>query len=303
MFYFEPENFPEKWEIVYFVTSRCNNNCNHCWSKNNFLGAETSLMNHEKFFRCIDPSVVKELKFSGGESTLYRELPALISLARCYLPHHIPITVFSNGHFLFEKDGTPKSISSIANQLSNMISSNLNVALHISADEYHIASFAKKLGIDFCVAAQYFSLAIQRVIQVSQENGFEFKVKLHCNIGRIAYHRNKIYVSLDENVWNRYFIKTEGLIKAGNALEIKESSEIQKSDMWSAFVMMGAEFSERKSDMTRDEFSLAGKKIYLNASQNGRGGVIMGWWNLINRNFIGGDVDEFIRFVNERKDY
>lgn len=59
-------DFPKKWEIVYFITTRCNNFCQHCWSKNNFLGSDVPLEQHEKFISKLNFDNVTEFKLSGA---------------------------------------------------------------------------------------------------------------------------------------------------------------------------------------------------------------------------------------------
>lgn len=61
--------------------------------------------------------------------------------------------------------------------------------------------------------------------------------------------------------------------------------------------MPGAEFKESPSQLTKDIFNSGIKNYYLDSNPYGKGSVILGWWNLINRKMIGGDLDDFISFI------
>ncbi len=299
MFILENDTYPSKWEVVYFVTNRCNNNCGHCWSKKNFLGADVDIEQHENFFKTINTDKINTLKISGGESTLYKELPELIKLCRKYLKPSVPILIFSNGRFLFDNKGRANSKEDISSYLSSMIPDIENVSLQVSADEYHINSFAQRHRMTIESAILEYNVALTNIIKIykAQNKVSSFKVKLHCNVGRSQYHKSNIYKNFDAQDMENFFIVTEGLIKAGNGAELDGTTEIQPSNMWSAFVMPGAEFSEERTPNTKDIFSYNGRQYFLNSNPNGKGCVILGWWNLINRRLIGGDISDFVGFI------
>lgn len=286
---------PRKWEIVYFVTSRCNNNCGHCWSKNNFLGKEVGIEHHRRFFEGIDANRLSCIKLSGGECSLYNHLPDLISLIRSYVPNAVPLILFSNGRFLFDASGCVMDVHTIMDQLSG---SNC-VELHVSVDEYHIECFAKSKKVSLDLAALEYNKCVRELIGYSEKSDHvTVKFKLHCNIGRSLWHRHNLFQGIDEDAWKKYFIVTEGLIKAGNAQEIKESTEIKESDQWSAFVLNGVTFEASSNNHTRDIYDYQGKKLFLNESDKNDGVVVLGWWNLINHKFYGGTIDEFKQFLS-----
>lgn len=288
--------FPYKWEIVYFVTSRCNNNCVHCWSKNNYLGKEVDIEQHRKFFQDLDNSRVATIKLSGGECSLYSYLPELISLIRSYVQNTIPLIIFSNGRFLFDDFGCVNNVKKVINDLTG----NNHVELHISVDEYHIRCFANSKKISFEQALVEYNKCIRELITYSvNSDNVSVKFKMHCNVGRSMWHRQYLLKDIDEELWKDYFIITEGLIRAGNAKEIRESIPIEKSDLWSAFVLNGVVFENTSNSLTRDIYEFQGSKLFLNETDKQEGVVILGWWNLINHNYLGGSIDEFKHFISK----
>lgn len=294
------EQFPSRWEIVYFVTNRCNNNCSHCWSKQNFLGADVELYKHEEIIGSLNPERISTFKLSGGEVTLFPQLNQLIVASRKYLRKTIPIQVFSNGRFLFDTNGKAKHKDAIYEYIFKLLPQNSNISLQVSADEYHIGSFCRKYGICFEDGVNEYNKAIMRAIEIFETYGNEsntLKIKLHCNAGRAQFHQAHIYKDFPKEYWEKYFILTEGLVKAGNGKTLDGTTEIQPSERWSAFIMPGAEFKESPSQLTKDIFNSGIKNYYLDSNPYGKGSVILGWWNLINRKMIGGDLDDFIRFI------
>ena len=295
---FSKDTFPNKWEIVYFLTTKCNHFCDHCWSKNNFLGTEISLEQHEKFLSIFDCNKIKELKLSGGEVTLYKDLKNLITLVRKYLPNEIDLTMFSNGRIFFSPQGYVLDKNEIFEKLNDLFGKN-KINLHISIDEYHIKHFAKMHNLDFKIACKEYEKMINILSCYNEINQLvDIKFKLHCNFGRLNWHRKNIYKNLKEESWENKIIKTEGLIKAGNAKNnIEESVEIEESKFWSAFLMPGAKFSDVKESAISDCYTKDGKEIYLNPCKDGNGAVVLGWWNMINKKFFGGDIYEFFTSI------
>lgn len=288
--------FPQKWEIVYFVTSRCNSNCGHCWSKNNCLGKEVDIEQHSMFFEDLNVSRVANIKLSGGECSLYPYLPELISLIRSYVKNTVPLVMFSNGQFLFDTFGRVKNVKNTINDLTG----NNHVELHISVDEYHIKCFANSKKISFEQAVGEYNKCVRELITYSaNSDNVSVKFKMHCNVGRSMWHRQYLFKEIDEELWKHYFIVTEGLIKAGNAKEIRESVPIEKSDLWSAFVLNGVVFENVSNGLTRDIYEFHGNKLFLNETDRKDGVVILGWWNLINHIFLGGSIDEFKCFISK----
>lgn len=294
---FSEVNFPKKWEIVYFITTRCNNFCQHCWSKHNFLGSDVSLEQHEKFISKLNFDNITEFKLSGGEVTLYDNLPKLITLCRKYMSDRVDLTIFSNGRIFFNIDGTILSKKEIFNKLEQLFNDN-KVCLQISIDEYHLMFFSKSHQMDLKKAGEQYCKLINYLVDYAKNhNKVQVKFKLHCNKGRLNWHRINLYAKISNYIWDNFIIKTEGLIKSGNAINIEDAEEIRENDCWSAFMMPGAEFGTIKTSKKSDVYFKENDIIYLNPSTNGKGAVILGWWNIINKDFLGGDIYEFAKFI------
>lgn len=290
-------DFPKKWEIVYFITTRCNNFCQHCWSKNNFLGSDVPLEQHEKFISKLNFDNVTEFKLSGGEVTLYDNLSELITLCRKYMPDSVNLTIFSNGRIFFNTDGTILSKKEIFDKLEQLFNDN-KVNLHISIDEYHLMSFSKSHQMDFKKAGEQYCKLINFLIDYTRSHSkVQVKLKLHCNKGRLNWHRVNLYAKISNYIWDNFIIKTEGLIKSGNAKNMEDAEEIRENNCWSAFMMPGAEFGLAKTSEKSDVYFKENNIVYLNPSTNGKGALILGWWNIINKNLLGGDIYEFAEFI------
>jgi hypothetical protein len=287
-----------KFELLLFITNSCNNNCMHCWSKDLTLCNKVNLQWYREFFKRLNTHLISEIKLSGGETTLYPKLPELINIIREYVPEEIQLSIFSNGNNLLNSN-----IDDIIFYLKKQVGNNTNICYQISADEYHIASYSRIHKISFNSACLIYETFLKNFIfaikHIKSNYNIDFngKIKVHCNFGRASYHRGVLYKNINENDWENYFLVTEGLVKSGNANYIKESTEIQESNMWTAFIMPGIVISD---NLTKDSVPFKYKEslVYLNLSdQIFSGTVIMGWWNLINRIFVGGSVIDFINYV------
>ena len=283
---------PNKWEIVYFLTSKCNQNCSHCWSKNTFLGSDVDLATHKKILSNFDYDQVKEIKFSGGEVSLYKHFKDFLILATEIVPSKIPITIFTNGRFFFDKTGRLLPLDEIKNLLSSIFCKR-NFNLHISIDEFHIKFFSLSHGLSFYDACNQYKLLVKTLLSITNDfPNLKIKFKLHCDFNRLKWHRDNLFADIGENEWNEFFIKSEGLIKSGNAKKLKNTIKIKKSNQWSAFILPGAYFSKHKNLSTIDTYKSGLKKHFLNSSTTGNGVYILGWWNLINKTYFGGNLND-----------
>jgi hypothetical protein len=299
-----PPNFIDKsflhnkFELLLFVTNRCTNNCEHCWSKDLVLSKEVDLIWYNQFFSMLNSFLISQIKLSGGEVSLYSHLRELVDIIRKYVHCDKKISIFSNGNNLISAN-----FENIMQYLLHIVGNNKNICYQVSADEYHVHSYAKRNNITFEKACLQYTKFIKtfisaaKAIQLEHDIDFSVKIKVHCNINRSIFHREVIYADISDDDWNNFFIVTEGLIKSGNATSIKESKEIKISSMWSAFVMPGMSMTNNKMKNSI-LFNYNHKTFYLNLSkQEFSGTVILGWWNLINRYYVGGSVIEFLEYL------
>jgi hypothetical protein len=302
--FIDKESSPLKWEIVCFITNKCDNNCSHCWSKKMFLAKEMPLEWYMNFFKQINYNTISQIKLSGGEATLYPWFPQLLMTIRKYAPPEIPIVIYSNGN-KFLKMNQDSDITDYIKAVNQIVGDADGVSFQISADEYHIISYSLKNQISLEEGYLIYEKMIVKflnaikAINITRKTHITGKIKLHCNFGRADFHRKVIYPNIKEKSWDTDFIVTEGLVKSGNAQNIKEAEDIEPSDMWSAFVMPGLKMSNVKCQKSQS-FVFNDTELYLNPSSDDFiGTVILGWWNLINHVYCGGSVDDFIKYLNE----
>lgn len=299
--FIDKRDLPREWEVVYFITNRCNSNCGHCWSKDTFLGKDMPMEWHRNFLNGLNYKRLKLIKLSGGETTLYKDIAGIIKIIR-QNSNDIPIVIFSNGRFLFHNK-IVFSIEEMIKSLNEIINGYNNIEIHISADEFHVKSYANQSNISFDAAVVNYNTMIHNLIEVTkivkkEATGFNVKFKIHCDLARKSFHR-ELYAGISTDEWSTYFIVTEGLIKSGNAANLNTAQEIEPSNMWSAFLMPEAEFQSKKQDVGQ-KYIRDNEIVFLNkASDTGEGAVILGWWNLINKVYLGGSAYDFKRYLND----
>ena len=297
------DSLPPKMEMVCFVTNKCNNNCGHCWSKSTYLGRDMPLAWYENFLGGLNYSNISQIKFSGGETLLYPNLKDLMLLVRSN-DASIPIGIFTNGSFLFSENGYAKTTEEMISAICELVGDISNVSLQISADEFHIGAFSQKRGVSLKTGQERYALFVLNFIEAcdyleKKLSKFSGKVKLHCDINRASHHRDIIYREINSDLWEKYVILTDGLIRSGNANSILTANYIQESDAWTAFILAGAQFSNHRGSGNSQEYEYNGTTVYLNeADSDSAGAVILGWWNLINKKLIGGCADGFKEYLD-----
>lgn len=110
---------------------------------------------------------------------------------------------------------------------------------------------------------------------------FNYKLKIHVDFGRIKYHRDNLYYWIPIDFWENNVVKSEGLIKSGNAERNKNSILLQPSDKWSLFILPGVDLIE-KDKVSVKTYASYNKEIKFIAKDD-KSVVIVGWWNLINK--------------------
>lgn len=274
-------------EIVYFAFPKCNGNCAHCWSSNMELGNIVPISKHKENLDALSLLKVSELKISGGEPFFNPNIGEIIEYARDRFKDS-KITIFTSGRtFVSKKDGE-EGIIETYNNLCNKIKNFNNISLQMSADEYH-ADVLKRLNPKsekskeelLNIHVKNFVFACKRIKKKYPK--FEYYLKTHVNFNRLEYHKKLFQSWMSEKFWDEKVIKSEGLIKSGNASKLKDSIEIEESNQWSLFVLPGVDFVEKAEEYLEkfQDFS-DDRNLYL-VKKPPESIVIAGWWNLINR--------------------
>ena len=127
---------------------------------------------------------------------------------------------------------------------------------------------------------------------------------MHTENGRLDYHRHKIFSWIKEGIWENNVIASEGLVSSGGAKELEGSKEITSGSALSLLVFPGAEFHNqaitKMAQTYRDEFS-QGYHYLDYPSQKEKGAFIVGWWNVINRIYCGGNGEDIARLIGYKK--
>lgn len=313
-------NKNKKWEILLFVSPVCNSSCSHCWSYNTYLGKMVDLDWFRNFFSNLNPEKVKMIKLTGGETTMYPHLAELLSLIREYLPASIPIIIFTNGRKIVPYTRTEDSVNLTVQNIQQLIGENQNISLQMSADEHHAGSLFRAInkkntpsflkneimkdnltGLPFLKNMVFNFLDAVKIIEKRKPDlKFEGKLKIHCETGRLNFHKEDIYQEISKKDWEKYVIATEGLIAAGNARNLQKSIKIKENnDFLSAFVFPGAVFSKQKIGKSETYLDDCNNEYYLLGSNIGKdsGIVMLGWWNIINRIYCAETTQVFLNML------
>lgn len=305
----------KKWELVYFLSPFCLGTCNHCWSSDTFLGRFVPLSWHQKYWNSINTSNLNEVRITGGEPFLYKNIGEVVSVIRNNLDCKIPINIFTSGREFISLKKGEVGISETVEKIIKAGVVKENVELYLSADEHHAGSLYRsvnhissiptltkeirkmnKLGLPYLeIQINNFFEACRKISTTTFLKFNEGKLKIHTEKGRLSYHEKYILSKINKKVRRSQIILTEGLTKAGRAKKLK-SENIEEKTNSSVFILPGAEFYTRKqSEYGQEYIDIKNKKVvYLDISRiNGLGASIIGWNNLINRNFCGGTAYDF----------
>ena len=311
-----------KWELVLFVSPVCNSSCAHCWSYNTYLGKMVDLDWYEHFLKQLNLNHIERIKLSGGETTLYPKLPELICLIRRFVPDRIPIDIFTNGRSLVPIERSADSVQEAMKRILKLIGKNKNICLQMSGDEHHAGSLWRSLnGISKPAITRdqiqqdnqngllslknmvlIFLESCQDISNKNKELNFSFKVKLHCEKGRLKFHRDELYADIPDAVWNACMVCSEGLIDSGNAKNLSDTIQLTPNDDWiSFFVFPGASFSlkagNEQSEIYLDENGIS---HYLSGNRSNDSGIVMmGWWNLVQKKYCAIKTSEFLNLLND----
>lgn len=306
----------ERWQIVCFVSPVCDGTCAHCWSADTFLGRQVPLDWFDSFWSKVNPARVSEIRLTGGEPFLNRDLGAIVRIIRKYLGRKIPIRIFTSGRQIVSATIGQQGVDETISALLSRDVVHQNTEIHMSADEYHagalyVASLPKPVnnplelsvgeinqrGVALMQVLAHNFLAACEILSGAAE-GFMGRLKIHAENGRLEYHRTEMYHWLSDDEWQKRVIAMEGLIRAGAATKIATSMTLTPNDQLSMFVFPGAEFYEDRITGLGQPYNDRGHQIYLDVSHNANGGVAMiGWWNVIDRTFCAGSIGETLKIV------
>ena len=152
--------------IHYAITSKCNLNCKHCFTRN-ILDSDKKELTFEKkidIFNQMNKLGIREMLVSGGEPFIY---PKFIDFLREGCKRNINIKVFSNGFLITNK---------IINQIKNIPIDYLAISID-GATEY---SFKKIRG------AQDFN-KLKKIIK-SLSSQCKFPIVMQITVSKINYN-------------------------------------------------------------------------------------------------------------------
>jgi len=312
-----------RWQVVCFTHSFCDGSCAHCWSKDTFLGRMIPLSWHERFWKHVDPSRLEEVRITGGEPFLYKDIGKLLGVVRGGVGESVPIRVFTNGKRFVSLEKGKRGVEETVDNLARSGVVNSNVEIHLSCDEHHGGALYRSIagvrqmprrhdqikkmnerGIQLLrVQARNFLEACD-ILASDQRLRFRGgKLKVHTEKGRLGFHRSVIFNWLDDREWRNKVIATEGLIQAGNSRLHCDSEKLRKDAMLSLFLLPGAEFYEEpvtkyaQGYFDREERRL----VYLDTGRaDGHGACIVGWTNIVDRRFCGGTAYDSLCLIGRR---
>lgn len=308
-----------KWEVVCFLYPYCDGTCAHCWSSQTYLGRVMPLEWHENFWRQVDRSKIKEVRLTGGEPFLYKEIGRVVKVIRQSVGSEIPIGIFTSGRNIISLESGRNGISETVHNILRTGVVLDNVEIYLSADEHHAGSLYRasrgiksrpvsgkdiedmnKLGIPLLQTRVINFLAACDIL-VARNRGFGGgKIKVHVETNRLKHHRNKIFSWLDETDWDDKVISSEGLIRTGSAKNLDSAINLLPSSQLSLFVFPGAEFYQRpQTNKAQAYYNTENRsKVYLDeAGTEVQGASIIGWWNIVNRVFCGGSAYDTYQLI------
>ncbi|MBP6989694.1 radical SAM protein [Candidatus Shapirobacteria bacterium] len=317
-----------KWEVVCFLHSYCDGTCAHCWSSQTFLGRIMPIEWYKTFWQHVDPARVKEIKLTGGEPFLYRDIGKVVEVIRSWLGPEIPIRIFTGGKSIVSLKSGKKGIEETVQKILQTGVIFENVEIHLSADEHHAGSlyraskgirlrptlqedilYMNQFGIPFLQTQVKNFLAACEVLVANNKDFGGGKIKVHAETGRLNYHRQEIFSWLSDADWENKVISSEGLIKSGSAKNIESATELSPNSQLSLFLLPGAEFYRKPQTIKAQEYQNPENQntVYLDVARvGGRGASIIGWWNIVNRIFCGGsayDAYQLISKVSQSADF
>jgi len=313
----------KKWEMVYFLSPFCDGTCAHCWSSETFLGRFMPISWHQSFWGKVNPLIIKEVRLTGGEPFLYKDIGKVVKIVRSSLGDKIPIKIFTSGRSILSFKEGKEGIKETINKILNTGIIVPNIEIYLSADEHHAGSLFRKnrrittrpnslqeirkmnsAGIPLLqTQVKNFLIACDLLKQETAGKFRGGKLKIHAEVGRLKYHREHVFSWIDDYTWKSRVICSEGVIKAGSAKQLKRTEDVHANANLSLFILPGAEFYSTPQTTKAQEYISPQNKqsVFLDLSrENGDGASVIGWWNIINRVFCGGKADDIFKLKKSK---
>ena len=278
----------ESIELAYFVYPACDGNCAHCWSKGMLLGSYKRVEWHEKLINSLSKNnyLYKEIKLSGGEPFLNKDIGKIAEMIRQKLVDDKPIVMLTSGRpFVSRKTGM-HGVLETKNNLKKMIYNFENISIQMSIDEYHLAVLKNKGYNDIQSYIKNFIYACEE-IAMEERKFLGPQLKIHCEMGRKKYHREQIFAWFPTEWWGKYTILTEGLVRSGNARNLRHSFELKPGNWANYFLLPGVDFYEKPLSEKAEKFydEQNNRIVYMDNSDD-TSIIIADWWNLISKKAI-----------------
>ncbi len=270
-------------ELVYFAYPSCDADCAHCWSHDMLMGRAVPLETHRLIIDALDIGTYSNIKLSGGEPFINRDLPGILRHMRDKWGSGIPISVFTSGRQILDEDK-----ETLKKNIIDKLGVFDNVSLELSVDEFHVEMLKKRFGWGQSFSDELrimVSNFIEACLSIKEEyeDSFSMRLKMHCAQGRRDYHVNGLYKWMPKEWWDDYVLITEGLADAGNARKLSGTFKVVESEMMSHFLFPGVSFKDYAEGGNAEAFTdKNGKTCYL-VDNSSAATIIRGWWNVIDR--------------------
>lgn len=280
-----------KTELVYFLFPSCNGTCLHCWSADRLMGRFMPISWHKRLIQesYFSSHEFSEIKLSGGEPFLHRDIGLFPELIHNQINPNIPISIFTSGRpFVCWENGNggiEKTYSSLLRRITDFD----NLTIQLSIDEFHIYSLSEYFGWEKSQIENNTRAFICNFINaceiIKKEHPFFYgpKLKIHCNKGRAEYHKRKLFHWFPDYWWDEYAILTEGLIACGRGRELQGTIKLSNDGPLSHFLFPGVDFYNIPQTSRAVEYKTQDhKSLFLDDAANSAV-IIEGWWNVTNR--------------------
>jgi len=276
---------------------------------------------HEFFWQHINQARVEEIKLTGGEPFLYKNIGKIVKIIRSCLGLETPIRIFTGGRSIVSLKAGKEGIKETVQKILQTGVVSKNVEIHLSADEHHAGSLYRmsrriksrpasredilnmnQLGIPLLQRQVKNFLVACEILAINNKGFSGGRIKIHAETGRLNYHRQEVFPWFNDLDWESKVISSEGLIRSGSAKDIESAVELLPNSQLSLFLFPGAEFYQKPHTRKAQKYQNQENQsvVYLDAARlGGHGASIIGWWNIVNRVFCGGSAYDSYRLIGK----